>query len=334
LGEHQKPWQHVAVNRERKYGLTLTVVGGLTLPFFIGIPLLASGIILLASGGNIRTERWIRVLFSLVVAALALGLALAIAFPVGGHSAETDIGRSVLCFAPVFLAVLFSVAMAALTAARFPSLSLKYRTLGLGFGVLCVSGICIALVLSFPWQALGLAGLVATIVWARMAWRQRTRRRRAAGLRNLPAEVIAPEMPVPAHELPAPVAELPQPPRVRRPLCGILAWVLPLLAMPVGVLLAYLADRFGKYEGFQGWAVLGWLFIPLMLAVPASFILAIVSLCRRERCPSVAISVLVLVAIGLLFVAPLVLLSAGILLSAGWLVWRHRKRLKQLCRRT
>jgi len=315
------------VNRERKYGLTLTVVGGLTLPFFIGLPLLASGVVLLVSGGSIRTERWIRVLFCLVLGALALGVGLAIAFPVGGHGAETDIGRSVLCFVPVFLGVLCSLAMAALTAARFPSLSVKDRALGLGFGVLCGLGLCIALVLCFPWPALGLAGL-SIIVWGWIAWRKRRRCRRAAGLVKPQAEVLAPELPVPAPELPAPVAKPPKRPRVRRPICGVLAWVFPLLAVPVGVLLAHLADRFGRYEGFQGWAVLGWLFLPLIFAAPASFILAIVSLCRRERCPGVAISVLVLGAIGLLFMAPLVVLSAGILLSAAWLVWRWRKRLK------
>jgi hypothetical protein len=38
------------MNRDRKIGTVLTVAGVLTLPFFIGIPLLVIGVVLLARG--------------------------------------------------------------------------------------------------------------------------------------------------------------------------------------------------------------------------------------------------------------------------------------------
>ena len=114
-------------------------------------------------------------------------------------------------------------------------------------------------------------------------------------------------------------------------MCGILAWGLPLLAVPIGILLAYLADRGKHYEGFQGWAILGWLFFPLVLAVPTSFILAIVALCRRERYPSLTITLVVFYAVGLAFgtlegLALLVVFIAGLALLATWLIWRHRRK--------
>jgi hypothetical protein len=51
------------MKREHKFGTALSVAGILTLPFFVGIPLLAVGILLLAMGERIQAERWIRVLF-------------------------------------------------------------------------------------------------------------------------------------------------------------------------------------------------------------------------------------------------------------------------------
>jgi hypothetical protein len=172
------------MKRDNTYGTTLSVVGVLTLPFFIGIPLLATGILLLARGERIRTERWIRALFRLVLAALLAALALALAFLLGeARSAESGIARSILCFAPVCLAILLSLAMAALTAARFPDLSPKYRVLGLGFGALFAVAACIALALAFPWQAAGTAG-VSVVAWACMRWRRIRRVRSSRGMRE------------------------------------------------------------------------------------------------------------------------------------------------------
>jgi hypothetical protein len=59
------------MKREHKYGTAFSVAGVLTLPFFVGIPLLAVGILLLIWGERIRAECWIRVLFWMVPAALA-----------------------------------------------------------------------------------------------------------------------------------------------------------------------------------------------------------------------------------------------------------------------
>jgi uncharacterized membrane protein SirB2 len=174
------------MNRERKIGTVLTVAGILTLPFFIGIPLLVIGSLLLVQGERLRAERWIRVLFWMVSAALVLSVALFVLFPPdGAHGAESGIARSILCAAPVCLAILISVAMAALTFARFESLSRKHRTMGLFFCGLSLSGFGMALVVGFPWQMLGIAGLSA-VVWACTACRKRRRSRRTDALLNPP----------------------------------------------------------------------------------------------------------------------------------------------------
>ena len=313
------------MKRERKWGITLTVAGVLTTPLGIGIPLLAIGILLLAKEDRINAEPWIRVLFWIVLAGLALAVALVLAFPIEeARSAESGIARSILCFAPAFLAILVSLAMAALTAARFPSLSPKYRILGLGFGVLCVSGACIALVLAFPWQAVAMVGL-SVAVWICMAWRKKKRDRRAEALRMPPVEVVVPASPLPRLEPPAPVAKPPKSPRVRRPVCGIWAWGLPLLAVPAGFLLGFVFDKLTHPDGFDAWGIVAIAVLPLVLAVPISIILAIVSLCRRERYPGLAVALLVLYAVTLAFwmfegLALLVLLIVGVVLSAAWLV--------------
>lgn len=320
------------MKREQKYGMTLIVVGVLSLPFFIGIPLLATGILLLVKGDRVNAERWIRVLFWIVLAALALAIALLVAFPVEkACSAESGIARSILCCTPAFLAILVSLAMAALTLARFQSLSQKHRIMGLGFGVLCVLGACIALVFAFPWQALGMAGLSA-VVWACMAWRKRRRACRAEALRNASVEVVVPALSVTRPVPVVPVAPSLQPrrPRDKRPVCGIIAWVLPVLAVPIGILFGYLAGR-QNYEGFQGWAVLGWMCAPLLIALPVSLVLAIVSLCRRERYPSLTVSLLALYVIALAFavpfggMTPLLALIVEIVLLVRWLSRRHKR---------
>jgi hypothetical protein len=185
------------MNRERKMATVLTVIGVLTLPLFIGIPLLLIGIILLVRGIRVHAERWIRVLFWIVLSALVSAIALFVMFsPDGAHSAESGIARSILCASPVCLAILISVAMAALTAARFESLSRKARMMGLVFGGLTLFGFCMALVIGFPWQMLGIAGLSAA-TWAYMRWRKRRRARRAEAFLNPPVGVVTPPLAAP-----------------------------------------------------------------------------------------------------------------------------------------
>jgi hypothetical protein len=316
------------MKRERKFGMTLTVAGVLTMPVGIGIPLLATGILLLAKEDRIRAEPWIRMSFWIVLAALALAFALMLAFPIEGRSAESGIARSILCFAPAFLAILVSLAMAALTAARFPSLSQKDRILGLGFGGLCALGACIGLVLAFPWQALGVAGLSA-VVWACMAWRKKRRDGRAEALRNPPMEVVVSALPLPPLDPPALVAKPPKPARIRKPVCGIWAWAVLLLAVPLGLGLPYAAEMLLTDSFQKGYAEMGLVVLPLFITVPLSLILAILSLCRRERYPGFAVALLVLYAIGLMFGAPLVFLIVGAVLSAIWVVWRYRRTLER-----
>lgn len=254
------------MNREHKIGTVLAVAGFLTLPFFVGIPLLAVGLILLIRGVRLHAERWIRVLFWIASAALILSVALFAMFPPGGaHGAESGIARSILCAAPVCLAILTSVAMAALTFARFESLSRKDRIKGLVFGGLSLLGFGIALVIGFPWQMLGFAGLTAG-VWACMRWRKRRRARRAEALRNSPVGVAAPALAAPPPEPPVPAAKPPKPPRVRKPLCGILAWLLPLSALPVGYLILRLCDREGG-AAIACFVPAVWALIPLPVAL-------------------------------------------------------------------
>lgn len=231
------------MNREHKIGTALTVAGILTLPFFIGIPLLLIGIIVLARGIRLQAERWIHALFCIVSAALILAIALFVIFPPdGAHSAESGISRAILCAAPVCLAILISVAMAALTFARLQSLARKDRILGLVFGGLSLLGFGIALAVGFPWQMLGIA-VLSSAGWACIRWRKRRRARRSEALLNPPVGVVEPALAAPPPEQPVPVAKPPKPPRVRKPLCGILAWLLPVSALLVGYLILRLCDK-------------------------------------------------------------------------------------------
>jgi positive regulator of sigma E activity len=198
--------------------------------------------------------------------------------------------------------------------------------------ILLVVGCLIFLVLYF-FKFVLLLGLAGGAIWFFVVSRRTKRMRQIEASLQPRAKLEVLASPVPPPVPVAPVAVPPTPPRVRRPVCGIWAWVLPLLAVPSGILLGYLAGR-GNYEGFQGWAILGWLFLPLVVAMPTSFVLAIVSLCRRERYPSLGITLLVSYAIGLAFGAPLVLLIVGIILSAAWLVRRYRRRLACTRRQT
>jgi hypothetical protein len=90
------------------------------------------------------------------------------------------------------------------------------------------------------------------------------------------------------------------PPRDRRPVCGILAWAAPMLAVPAGIGVIYgLASAFEGSEAMNdfkgmgtGIAIIGMGFVPLLLSVPTSLVLAIVSLRRRERYPGLAVALL------------------------------------------
>lgn len=172
--------------------------------------------------------------------------------------------------------------------------------------------------------------LAMAAIWFFVVYRRRKRARQIGDSLQLRAEPEAPASAAPPPAPAIPAATPPTAPRVRWPACGLSAWGLPLLAVPVGILLGHLAGR-GNYEGFQAWAILGWLFFPLVLAVPISAILATASLCRRERCPGLAVVLLVLYAITLAFWifddrAPLVLSVAGAVLLAAWLARQYRRR--------
>lgn len=94
---------------------------------------------------------------------------------------------------------------------------------------------------------------------------------------------------------PKPIQPRPvKPPRIRtrKARCGIWAWVLPVLAVPIGLLLGYVAGQ-KDYQGFDGLEVLAWLFLPLLVALCISPILAIIALCRREKYPWLSILLLV-----------------------------------------
>jgi len=121
--------------------------------------------------------------------------------------------------------------------------------------------------------------------------------------------------------------------RDKKPVCGIWAWVLPLLSVPIAFLLGFMFNKLTRPTGFDGWGVLAVAILPVVLAVPISFILAIVSLCRRERFPGLAIALLTLYVIGLALsfplggLTPLLVLAVSGLMLARWLFKRHgRKR--------
>jgi len=183
-------------------------------------------------------------------------------------------------------------------------------------------------------------------------------------------------------------------PRTRKPVYGILAWVLPLSAILVGYLFLRLCDRKGgevfalflppawgllpllvalcsspivrksplrilalllpppaifglmmmlggnsnSSSGFGGLVYVVIMFLPLVIGLCASPILAIVSLLRRERYPGLAVAVLVLCGIALFWyglleaydrfgeVGALVMIIVPVVLLAIWLVWRFRRK--------
>jgi Ca2+/Na+ antiporter len=123
--------------------------------------------------------------------------------------------------------------------------------------------------------------------------------------------------------------------RDKKPVCGIWAWVLPLLSVPIAFLLVFALGKLTHPTGFDGWGLLAVAILPMILAVPISFILAIVSLCRRERYPGLAVTLLVLYAVILAFtvfervallVVLMVLLIVGLVLLVAWLIRRRRRK--------
>jgi hypothetical protein len=121
--------------------------------------------------------------------------------------------------------------------------------------------------------------------------------------------------------------------RDNKPVCGIWAWVLPLVSVPLALLLVIALDKLTHPTGFDGWGVLALAILPVVLAVPISIILALVSLCRRERYPGLAVTLLVFYAVILAFtlfepvalLVVLMLLFVGLVLWVAWLI-RRRKR--------
>lgn len=280
------------MEREKKYAVALIGTGVLTLPIFVGIALLATGIVLLAAGDRIHAARWIRVLFWIMLAGFALSLALLFLVPDKGHSAEAGMARAYFCAIPAFLAIMVSVALAALTVVRYKSLRWRHRIMGLGLAGLGLLGLGVALVLDYPEPTLCIAGLIGA--GALGVWYWQRRRARPAG--------TPPSLPVPPPDLIASLPPVVRPPR-RRPVCNLLALLLPVLAVPMGILIGYAFDKFTNPQGFEAWGILGLMVLPLILAVPASLILAIVSLWRRERFPALAIGELILCGLMLLGVA-------------------------------
>jgi hypothetical protein len=258
----------------------------------------------------------------------------------GATSSSDPAGQGYALAIPIITALLLSIPFT-LSLSRTPISGntgrrkalriLRYVPLAIAVSpaVLIVAGPLLFLVLSCFKFVLPPVLAVAAI-WFFVVYRRRKQARQICDSLQLPAEPEAPAPPAtpPAPAIPA--ATPPTAPRVRWPACGISAWGLPLLAVPVGIFLGHLAGRC-NYEGFQSWAILGWLFFPLVFAVPISAILATASLCRRERCPGLAVVLLVLYAIALAFWifedwAPLVLSAAGVVLLAAWLARLYRRK--------
>ncbi|VGO14697.1 hypothetical protein PDESU_03265 [Pontiella desulfatans] len=116
-----------------------------------------------------------------------------------------------------------------------------------------------------------------------------------------PEETLPAPEPAPVP-IPAPVPALPPKPgrpRNKKPVCGVWAWVLPVASVPVGIGLFFLSTTF-DYDGYEAWLIFAWGLAPTFLALCISPILAIVSLCRRERLPELSATMLILYAVGLL----------------------------------
>ncbi|MBM3858762.1 MAG: hypothetical protein FJ395_03825 [Verrucomicrobia bacterium] len=152
----------------------------------------------------------------------------------------------------------------------------------LAIGLLPFAGFGGLLLFEFPWLLLVLAGVVVAGWLCARYWKRRQSRQTVVPQPPQPPVTLAPMLPV-TRAIPVAPASPPVPPPRRRPLLNLLALALPVLAVPVCFLLGFLAEKFMDTSGFNGWAALALAMTPLILAIPVSLVLAIVSLCRRER---------------------------------------------------
>ena len=165
----------------------------------------------------------------------------------------------------------------------------------LGVGLLPIVVFLGGLVMLFP-VAFAVAGGLGLAAWVFVKWlRKRKRAKSEKAIPTLVAEAPSPGLPATAPTPVEPIAVEPEPPPVRdkKPVCGILTWALPLVAVPVGILVGHVGDRFMDTEGFKGFGLMGLMFAPLFLALALSPVLATVSLCRRERFPGLGIAALI-----------------------------------------
>lgn len=123
-----------ARNRRRRYGIGLILVGALTLLFFIGLPLLIIGIVLLVAGEDRgKHQKWIRVFFWGALFLVAVAFALPFVIPIDERLPGPDAAGVIqaLFFGPLLLVFMIGVAMSTLTVASFRDLSWKYRLMGM-----------------------------------------------------------------------------------------------------------------------------------------------------------------------------------------------------------
>lgn len=84
--------------------------------------------------------------------------------------------------------------------------------------------------------------------------------------------------------------------RGKRPVCGIVAWILPLVAVPLGLLIGHVLAHTMDTSDFKGMgaglAIMAFMLLPAVIAVPASVVLVIVSWCRQERYPVLGVALI------------------------------------------
>jgi hypothetical protein len=204
----------------------------------------------------------------------------------------------------------------------------------LGFGLLPIVGFLVALVMLFP-VVFVVAGGLGLATWGFVKWlRKRKWAKPGETIPTLAAEALSLDLSATAPIPVEPVAIEPEPSPVRgkKPVCGILTWALPLVAVPLGFLIAHVGDRLMDTEGFKGFGLMGLMFAPLFLALALSPVLAIVSLCRRERFPGLGIAALIVYALALAMAFPLGGLTP-LSLVAAVILWLARRPFKKRKRR-